>query len=141
MAGALAGFWRRLLAVIIDGIILGVVVQIINGIIAAASGGMINDGAGYTRGTLFELVLGILYFGYMWSQYGKTLGYMALGIRLVREDGAPVSFVLGAGRWVMIWLSFQLCVIPAIVSAFMIGFGQQKKAIHDYIVGTLVVHG
>lgn len=135
------GFWRRLLAVFIDGIILGVVVQIINGIIAAASGGMINDGAGYLRGSVFELILGIIYFGYMWSQYGKSLGYMALGIRLVREDGAPVSFGLAAGRWALIWLSLQLCGIPALVSAFMIGLGQQKKGIHDYIVRTLVVQG
>lgn len=141
MAGALAGFWRRFAAYIIDAIIVGVATSIISGIIAAVSRGTLTDAGGYTRNGVIGLILGIAYFGYMWSQSGKTLGYMALGIRLVREDGAPISFLLAAGRYVLIWLSFAICVIPAIVSAFMIGFGQQKKAIHDYIVGTLVVHG
>jgi len=139
--GELSGFWRRFFAYLIDGLILGVVVDIINGIIAVATGGSLNDTGGAIRGGIFILILGILYFGFMWSRSGKTLGYMALGIRLVREDGAPIGFSLAAGRYLLIWLSGALCLIPAIVSAFMIGFGAEKKAIHDHIVRTLVVRG
>ncbi len=85
------------------------------------------------------LVLGLLYFGYMWSLNGQTLGYMALGLRLVRADGQPVSFGLGLVRYLLIYLSFAICLVPAIISAFMIGLGQRKQGIHDLIVGTYVV--
>ena len=134
------GFWRRLVAYIIDAIIVGIasgIVEAIIGAIVRASG---NDVTGTTwRGGLVTLVLGLIYFGYLWSRNGQTLGYMALGMRLVRADGQPVSFVLGALRYLLIYLSFALCLIPAIISAFMIGLGGRKQAIHDLICGTLVL--
>ena len=42
-------------------------------------------------------------------------------------------------RYVVLYLSFVICLVPAIISAFMIGQGQQKQGIHDLAVGTLVV--
>ena len=134
------GFWRRLLAYIIDAIIVGIATGIVEAIIGAifrASGTDVT-GTG-VRGGLVSLVLGLLYFGYLWSRNGQTIGYMALGMRLVRADGQPVSFLLGALRYLLIYLSFAICLIPAIVSAFMIGLGDRKQAIHDLICGTLVV--
>jgi uncharacterized RDD family membrane protein YckC len=134
------GFWRRLVAYIIDAIIVGVATGIVDAIIAAivrASGTDVT-GAGW-RGGLISLILGLLYFGYLWSRNGQTIGYMALGMRLVRADGSPVTFFLGAFRYFLIYLSFALCLIPAIISAFMIGLGARKQAIHDLICGTYVL--
>jgi uncharacterized RDD family membrane protein YckC len=91
------------------------------------------------RGGLISLILGLLYFGYLWSRNGQTIGYMALGMRLVRADGSPVTFFLGAFRYFLIYLSFAICLIPAIISAFMIGLGARKQAIHDLICGTYVL--
>ena len=136
----LSGFWRRLLAYIIDALIVGVVsgaiVSIINAIIRAST----TDVAGIgTRSGLISLIVGLLYFGYLWSLNGQSIGYMVLGMRLIRTTGAPVSFGLAAVRYLLIYLSFALCLIPAVISAFMIGLGSQKQGIHDAIVGTLVV--
>jgi len=134
------GFWRRLGAYIIDAVIVGIATGIIEAIIAAIIRSSGNDFTGFGwRGGLVGLVLGLIYFGYLWSRNGQTIGYMALGMRLVRVDGQPVSFVLGALRYLLIYLSFAICLIPAIVSAFMIGLGARKQAIHDLICGTLVV--
>jgi uncharacterized RDD family membrane protein YckC len=133
------GFWRRLLALILDSIIVGVVASVISTILTAILRASATDAAAGGRNGLIGLVLGILYFGYLWSRNGQTVGYMALGMRLVRADGQPVSFVLGAVRYVLIEASFLLCAIPAIISAFMVGLGSQKQAIHDSILGTLVV--
>jgi uncharacterized RDD family membrane protein YckC len=135
----LAGFWRRFVAYVIDGLVVGVVALVIEAIITSIVRGTYTDVGGYTRNGLVSLIIGIVYFGYLWSRNGQTLGYMALGIRLVRADGAPVSLGLGIARYVLIYLSFLICLIPAIVSAFMIGLGSQKQAIHDLILGTLVV--
>jgi uncharacterized RDD family membrane protein YckC len=134
------GFWRRLGAYIIDALIVAVATGIVEAIIAAIIRSAGNDFTGFGwRGGLIGLVLGLIYFGYLWSRNGQTIGYMALGVRLVREDGQPVSFVLAALRYLLIYLSFAICLIPAIISAFMIGLGSRKQAIHDIIVGTLVV--
>jgi uncharacterized RDD family membrane protein YckC len=124
---------------LIDAIIVGVGSGIVERIIAAivrASG--VDTGVTF-RGGLVGLILGLLYFGYLWSRNGQTLGYIALGIRLIRVDGGPVSFGFGMLRYLLIYLSFALCLIPAIISAFMIAFGQQKQAIHDLIMRTVVV--
>jgi len=138
----LGGFWRRLVAYIIDGFIVGVAAGIIDSIINAIIRASTSDVSGATvRGGLVSLVLGLIYFGYLWSRNGQTVGYMALGLRLVRADGQPVSFALGAARYLLIYLSFAICLIPAIISAFMIGLGERKQGIHDLIAGTLVVRG
>lgn len=139
-ATQLGGFWRRLVAYIIDVIIVGVVAGAIEGVIGAIIRAASNDTTGLgVRTGLVGLIVGLLYFGYLWSRSGQTLGYMALGLRLVRADGAPVSFGLGMLRYLLIYLSFAICLIPAIISAFMIGLGSRKQAIHDLIVGTLVL--
>ena len=139
-ATELAGFWRRLVAYIIDAIIVGVVAGIIEAILGAIVQASTTDTtATGVRSGLVSLIIGLLYFGYLWSRNGQTVGYMALGLRLVKTDGSPVTFVLGMVRYLLIYLSFLLCAIPAIISAFMIGLGPQKQAIHDMIVGTQVV--
>jgi uncharacterized RDD family membrane protein YckC len=138
-AGQLSGFWRRFVAYVVDAIVVGIASSIINAIISGIVRGSFTDTGGYVRNGFVSLVIGVLYFGYLWSRNGQSLGYMALGIRLVRADGAPVSFGLAAARYVLIYLSFAICLIPAIVSAFMIGLSGRKQAIHDMIVGTLVV--
>jgi uncharacterized RDD family membrane protein YckC len=136
----LAGFWRRFGAYFIDALIVGVVGTVIQSIIAAIVQASSTDTTGLTvRGGLISLFLEVGYFGYMWSRTGQTIGYMALGIRLVRPDGGPVTMGQAAVRALLIYLSFALCAIPALISAFMIGMGQRKQAFHDLLVGTVVV--
>lgn len=136
-SGDPAGFWRRLVALIIDWIIVGIVTAIIsliiNAIIHATS-----SNSSYTGGGV-GTVIWIIYLTYMWSAQGRTLGYMVMGMRLVRNDGTPVGVGAALARAILFWLSFVLCLIPAIVSAFMVGLSESKKAIHDHIAGTAVI--
>jgi uncharacterized RDD family membrane protein YckC len=135
----LAGFWRRFAAYIVDAIIFGIVAGIIEVIINAIVRVSAVDSGTTVRGGLVSLVVGLLYFGYFWSRSGQTLGYMLLGLRLVRTDGQPVTFLVGMLRYLLIYLSFVICLIPAIISAFMIGLSERKQGIHDLIIGTQVV--
>lgn len=135
-AGEPAGFWRRLVAFIIDGVVVGIVAGIINAIIGLIAHSV---GGNYSVSGAVQFILGLIYFTYMWSAQGRTLGYMVMGMRLVRSDGTPVGVGGALARYVLIELSFLLCAIPAIVSAFMIGLSEEKKAIHDRIVGTAVI--
>lgn len=135
----LAGFWRRLLALIIDSLLVGVVGGVIGLLISAPTGADTQTTQNVVSSINF--ILALLYFGILWSQRGQTVGYMALGMRLVRTDGSGIGILRGMARFLLIQLSFGLCLVPAIISAFMVGMGQRKQAIHDLIVDTLVVRG
>jgi uncharacterized RDD family membrane protein YckC len=135
----LAGFWRRFFAYLIDsilvGIVSGVIFGVINGIVRSAS-----DTQTLSSGSaLIGLVIGLAYFGWLWGTRGQTLGYMVLGIRVTRSDGSPITVGRALIRYLALYLSGALCLIPLIISAFMIGLGQRKQGIHDLIADTVVV--
>ncbi|GHO83682.1 RDD family protein [Dictyobacter formicarum] len=79
---AYAGVGIRFLAVLIDAIILGIVGSIITMLLSrqAAIAGIL------------EALIFFLYFIIMEATSGATLGKKALGLRVVREDGAPISW-------------------------------------------------
>jgi uncharacterized RDD family membrane protein YckC len=61
---------------------------------------------------------------------------MAVKIKVVRTDGSKVGYGLATGRFFATWLSYLICYIGVI----MVGFDQEKRALHDRICGTRVVH-
>lgn len=76
------------------------------------------------------------YFGYSWAASGKTFGMAALGIRVVRADGALLDPWRGVLRAVVFPLSFL---------ALGLGFAgilvqREHRALHDLIAGTAVVY-
>jgi uncharacterized RDD family membrane protein YckC len=135
-----AGFWRRLVALIIDGIVVGIVAGVIGLLVSLVVQVASTDLNGQTRsrGTI-QFIVGLLYFTLMWASSGQTLGYMLMGIRVTRSDGAPIGWGRALIRYVLIELSFGLCAIPAIISAFMVGLSERKQGIHDLLVDTVVV--
>ncbi len=130
-----AGFWRRLVAFILDAIVVGIVNLIVRAVIDAVDHGTTSLNMIY----LIEFLVGLVYFSWLWGQYGRTVGYAALGLRLTTTGGQPVSVLRAAVRYILIELSFAFVFIPAIVSAFMIGLSSSKQALHDKIVDTVVV--
>ena len=130
----LASFWRRLGAYIVDGIVIGAVFGLLYAIaMAAQSGGV------WFLVILLNVVFDFAYFGYLWSNRGQTVGYMALGLRLVRSDGTQVSLGRAIARMLLVSLSFSFGGVPALISAFMIGMSDRKQALHDLAVDTLVM--
>lgn len=133
----LAGIGGRLVALIVDSVLLGVVAGILGGLIQVAVH-MTGLRVSGIRGSI-EFVLGLIYFGWLWSTRGQTLGYMLMRIRLTRTDGGRVGLGRALLRFILIELSFGLFLIPAIVSFFMIILGGRKQAIHDLLVDTVVI--
>ena len=149
-----AGFWMRLVAAIIDGVLIGIVNLIILvpflglvGLTAAARASdvdMESQGTGlmiallstYLISMLAVAVAGWLYFALMESSTrGATLGKMALGLRVVDMNGSQIGFGRATGRYFGKLLSGVIFFIGYI----MAGFTQQKQALHDIIAGCLVV--
>ena len=139
-AVAYAGFWRRFLAWLIDVIILGIVGGILASVLGLGSGSAGGGSANYsfgTGGSLLNLVLGLLYFTLMIALVnGKTVGAMALGIRVVPADGsgsvsigkALVRAIVGYVSGIVLFLGFLWMLWDA-----------NKQTWHDKAAGTYVV--
>ena len=70
---------------------------------------------------------------------GQSLGKMAVGTRIVAEDGSPVDFVKGVilRNWVIAVVN-GFCGFAGFIDAILI-FGDQKQCGHDMIAKTIVV--
>jgi uncharacterized RDD family membrane protein YckC len=130
-----AGFWIRVVAYIIDSIILGVFNLVVTFAVALAAGGSIQ---GSPVGLLYlvEFLVAVAYFSYMWSSRGQTIGMMATNLQVIREDGSPLTLGQAIGRVFALVLSFLILYIGVI----MVAFTARKQGLHDMICHTLVVH-
>ena len=131
------GFWIRLVAYIIDAIVLSVVVGIIAAIMGVNLFNPEHPEAAYDPTlNLISLVISWLYFALMESsERGATLGKMAVGLRVVSSGGQRLSFLNATGRYFAKLLSALILCIGSL----MIAFTDRKRGLHDMIAGTLVV--
>ena len=129
VSGAKAGFWIRLVAILIDGIIVGVV----NTAIGAVLGLTTNGRSG------LQILLGLVYYVYFWSSAspwpGQTIGSKLLNLRVVRTDGSDLSISQALIRYVGFFISALVLGIGFIWAAF----DANKQGWHDKIAGTYVI--
>jgi uncharacterized RDD family membrane protein YckC len=143
---AYGGFWIRVVAAIIDAIILRIVVAPIHfifgglGLAGMMSGihpiGLAALGGGVT---FIALVFGSwLYEAFMESSsYQATLGKMICGMKVTDLNGNRISFERATGRHFAKWLSGMFLGIGFI----MVGLTERKQGLHDLLAGTLVRRG
>jgi len=122
------GFWIRVAASLIDGVILWVVSAVITGILFQSWG---NDGTGAS----IEILIGAVYATIGVAIWARTLGKHWLGLRVVRPDGSPVGFWRALARFLAIYLSAAILFIGFL----MVAFRSDKRALHDLICDTVVV--
>jgi len=77
-----------------------------------------------------------VYFTYLWSVSGKTIGMALLGIQVVTADGAKISTRQAAVRTLALPLSFLLLGLGFLGILFQ----RERRALHDSIAGTAVVY-
>jgi uncharacterized RDD family membrane protein YckC len=125
MRGPRANFGQRLVAAIIDGILVGVVGAILEAIVHGA------------LGPLVALALGVAYFGWLeGSNSGQTVGKRAMGIRVYDfRRGGPIGTGRAIGRYFARWLS----AIPCLLGYFWMLWDGEKQTWHDKLVGDVVV--
>jgi uncharacterized RDD family membrane protein YckC len=137
------GFWIRVVAAIIDAIILRVVVSpvgmIFGGLgMAGMMSGFPHRGLALMGGgvTFILLVFGSwLYEAFMESSsYQATLGKMIFGMKVTDLNGNRISFERATGRHFAKWISTMILFIGYI----MVGFTERKQGLHDLLAGTLV---
>lgn len=119
------GFWIRLVALIIDWIILIVVNFICSAIGISALGGLIA----------------LVYIVVCWGVLGQTVGMMPFQLRIVRAaDGGKLTWGNVAMRIVGWIIEALLCIVVIGILGFIwAAFDARKQAWHDKIGGTVVV--
>lgn len=105
-----AGFWRRVAAHFIDGVVMGLTMLAIVLV-------TIGNNSLYLLTLIVPGVLSIIYQLYFTTQYGASLGKMAMGIKIVRLDGGPIGFSQANLRYLP-FLIFAVVGILGNVEAF-----------------------
>ncbi|MEP9406717.1 RDD family protein [Peribacillus frigoritolerans] len=123
------GFWKRLFAGVLDGIIVSAPLAIIFGVI---TGDWENENFSTLFNFLYMVIVPILWYGY-------TVGKRIMGIRIVRMDGKKLGIGTMLLRYLVAALVYFITLgIGYIVSAFMVGIRKDHRSIHDFIAGTYV---
>lgn len=148
MAGAVtyAGFWRRVVAYVVDGLLVGVVMTVLIFVFAAGAIGGIAAGSPEAAAAVFGLMglinLGSiiamwLYFALMESSPAQgTLGKIAVGLIVTDLEGRRIGFGRATGRFFGKILSGLVFAIGFL----MAGFTERKQGLHDMLAGTLVLN-
>jgi uncharacterized RDD family membrane protein YckC/Tfp pilus assembly protein PilE len=133
-----AGFWKRLVASLIDSFILGAfgfVIGLAYGIVVAPPPGEVDS-----TFLLLQFALGVLGFVYFaWfesSSAQATWGKQALGIKVTDEAGERQSFGRALGRNLLKIVSY----LVLFVGFLMAGWTRRKQALHDMLSGSLIVN-
>ncbi len=119
----LADTGTRFIAIVIDGIILGII------------GSLLFSSARWGGGGI-SLLVGLAYYWYFWTrQDGQTLGKRVMHIRVIKTDGSPLSDSDAILRYIGYYINSAV---------FMIGwlwalFDADHQGWHDKIANTYVV--
>ena len=148
-----AGFWRRLVAFMIDSTIVTIIFVVLCVITALAFffGAMSADNNAWINNLanlkafssillltmVFYIAINTAYFTYFHGTTGRTPGKMLLGLQVLSADGTPISFGIAFLRAVGYLVSSLLGTIP--IGFIWAAFDKKKQAWHDKIAGTVVI--
>jgi uncharacterized RDD family membrane protein YckC len=152
----LAHWWKRVVATLIDSVIL----YIVNLILGAILGGVLDftseptinpvtgeleGGTGFFAalilGNVILFLVGVAYYVFFnGGEKGQTPGKMAMKIQVRNEaDGGPIGYGKAALRYIVGAVLFILCFIPGVVDVLFPLWDPKRQTIHDKAANTLVI--
>jgi uncharacterized RDD family membrane protein YckC len=152
-SGPRANFGQRLVAALIDGVIVNIPLWIIGSLLGASlftfnltvnesTGEITGGGAGASAGILLlywllSIALPLAYYTYFeGGDSGQTIGKKAMSIRVVRmQDGRPIGWGSAVGRYFGRILSGIACFLGYL---WML-WDPEKQTWHDKLTNTVVV--
>lgn len=148
-------FWARLVAYVIDGLIIGVpsMIALFTAMFFFGGFGMLLHHSHpdpnavraivltmfpiFGLGILIILALQWLYFaGLESSARQATIGKSVMSLRVTDLEGQRLSFGHATGRF---FAKLVSGLIPFLIGYLMAAFTEKKQALHDLIAGTLVL--
>ena len=112
-----AGFWIRMAALVVDLMLTGIALSLLNHVFH------------------FHLIVLAAYGAVMWKMRGSTVGGLVFDLRVVRVDGRAMEWETAIVRALGCFLSLAIAGLGFI----WIAFDQANQAWHDKIAGTIVV--
>ena len=133
------GFWKRLVAAILDSLILLVViVPALIAIYGREYLAQVQQGgfAGFWD-FLLQVVLPAVAAILFWKYRGATPGKMAISAKIVDANtgGAPPT-----GRLVLRYVAYLASILPLFLGFIWIAIDRRKQGFHDKIAGTVVIY-
>ncbi len=119
----LAPFGRRLIAFVIDSIILSVI------------GSVLYYGGDATGGAASAIIGGAYYWYFLTAERGQTPGKRIMNIRVIKTDGSRITDKDALVRYVGYWVS-AVFMLLGFIWAF---FDRSSQAWHDKLAHTYVV--
>ena len=151
----LSGWWRRAGALIIDGLIVGLVGTVLViaitapfsvGFFAGEEFGIVALIVGFFIAVLCISVAALLYAPALMARTnGKTLGRMVTGIRVVRANGQPITFWFALLREVVIksllfgFISSLTFGLASLLDVLWPLWDEENRALHDFVVNTRTI--
>lgn len=133
-----AGFWKRLVATLIDVVILLVIIV---PLLLAIYGREYLErelDAGFAGfwDVMLQVVLPAIAVILLWKFRGATPGKMAISAKIVdaKTGAAPAT-----GKLVLRYFAYLASILPLGLGFVWIGIDRRKQGFHDKIAGTLVV--
>ncbi|MFO7568970.1 MAG: RDD family protein [Smithellaceae bacterium] len=148
-----AGFWRRLVAYLIDGIIIHLAILFLS--VVAVAGFLDGALSAFDHGSFYGWLdfrhmppmalagLGvyafiiIAYFTFFHGMNGRTPGKNLLCLQVVSAEGRPITFGTAFLRSVGYLVSSVFFTIP--LGYLWVAFDKKKQGWHDKIAGTVVI--
>jgi uncharacterized RDD family membrane protein YckC len=129
---------RRVLATIVDGIVLSVAFWVMSALFGSTSAEGGQVGASLSGlAALFLFIVSVAYFIILEGYLGQTVGKMLLGIKVVREDTGEVPGIKAATiRTVMRLIDGLFAYLVAFIAVLA---SQKNQRLGDMLANTLVV--
>ena len=129
-----AGFWIRLVASIIDGVILLVAYFIILFVLGAI-------GVDYFTMFTFASTLSFIFaLGYHIffpsSNMMGTPGKALLGLKITDESGNKI----GVGKAILRYIGYIISALVLYIGFIIVGFTENKRGLHDMVASTRVTY-
>ena len=144
-----AGFFSRSLAFVIDLIILSVIQLVgtaliqtllrffrLTGLVSYVKTLLESSTFQIGSGAVLLTLLVIGYYTFFWTLVGFTPGKAVLGLKVVRRNGAKLSF----GRSLLRFFSYWISAIPLFLGFFWVLWDSKRQGWHDKIAGTQVLY-
>jgi uncharacterized RDD family membrane protein YckC len=137
----------RFVALIIDGIISGIITYILvflftgSAITIDMSTGAVSLGPAYpTYYVALGIVIALLYFTLLLGRYGQSVVMMAVKIKVVSEaNGGPITYGAAFIRTILLYIDQIPYVIPYLLGAILIWTSDKKQRLGDRVAHTVVV--
>ena len=132
-----AGFWRRVLAMLIDTFLLMLVMTPLSYLIVRRGHFSLWDPFGGSPGDFWisALVPAVFIIGF-WMTKGATPGKMVIGARIVcaRTGGKP-----SLPQFLIRYMAYSISTAVLLLGWLWVGIDRRKQGWHDKLAGTVVV--